>query len=75
MNIAWMAAVGRGCQFLLELALDVGEGVVDAAADCSRAADDGDRDEGCDQAVFDGRGAGFVLEKACYEFHVVLRLQ
>ena len=50
-------------RLLEELTLDVGEGVVDTAADRSRAADDGNGNESRDQAVFDGRCAGFVFHE------------
>ena len=46
-----------------DLALDVDEFVVDRGAERASAGNDGDGDEGGDQAVFDGGGATLVADE------------
>jgi hypothetical protein len=48
---------------LLQRASDVGEGASERRADAVHGGDDCDRDARCNQAILDGGGSGFVLEK------------
>ena len=48
---------------LAELGANVGEGRLQIGAERRQGGDANDRDEGSDQAVFDGGGAGLILDE------------
>ena len=52
---------------LVELAVDVREGVAQLGAEAVHDGDDGDRDTGGNEAIFDGRRARLVLGEALNE--------
>ena len=53
----------RTYEGLFELGRHTGEGGIEFGAQAVDRGDDGDRDAGSDQAVFDGGGAGLVLQE------------
>src|SRR5437667_8732482 len=55
-----------------EIVGDLGEGVLQVAAERIDHRDDGDRDPGDDQAIFDGRRAALVAQKTPEQRHPVL---
>src|SRR3989344_8706861 len=59
----WRALGGRAGQG----GLDALEGRLQRVADQGQHAHDGDRDQGGDQAILDGGGAGFVLQETGHE--------
>src|SRR5882762_4850217 len=54
-------------EMLLKFSRDAGEGRGQLGADAVHDRDDGDRDAGGDEAIFDGGRAGLVLHKALHE--------
>jgi hypothetical protein len=59
-------------RFLADLGGDALEGLVQVGADSAQNRDQGNGDQGGDQAILDGSGAGFVFSKAIDELgHVI----
>ena len=61
------------CSSVIHLVRQILELVVQGFAEGCRAGDQGNGDQGCDQAVFNGGRAGFVLHQAGKNrLHVIL---
>jgi hypothetical protein len=54
----------EGDKTLLQRAVDIGKLGIKSRSETVNRSDNGQRDTGCDQAVFDGGGARFIGQKA-----------